>query len=158
MGSPHGHVEGLSVVVSPSKFSPLMEIEDDGEEEAAEVLNEVVEEVEEGEVIEERGVQLIPSRGKRSRVANVHKKCILRHNATELRLKMRGDGFLKVEDLLKLDLETAAKFQLKSQERSVSLIFIVSHVHLICCNGSLCTWYLREEFGIDLGIWLKAYE
>lgn len=82
----------------------------------------------------------------------------MRHNATELRLKMRGDGFLKVEDLLKIDLETAAKFQLKSQERSVSLIFIVSHVHLICCNGSLYTWYLREEFGIDLGIWLKAYE
>lgn len=73
MGSPHGHVEGSSVVVSPSKFSPLMEIEDDGEEEAAEVQNEVVEEVEEGEVIEERGVLLIPSRGKRSQVANVHK-------------------------------------------------------------------------------------
>ncbi|EOA27628.1 hypothetical protein CARUB_v10023776mg [Capsella rubella] len=39
---------------------------------------------------------------------------ILRHMATELRLNMRGDGFVKVEDLLKLNLKTSANVQLKS--------------------------------------------
>ncbi|CAA7033156.1 unnamed protein product [Microthlaspi erraticum] len=39
---------------------------------------------------------------------------ILRHMATELRLSMRGDGFVKVEDLLKLNLKTTANLQLKS--------------------------------------------
>ncbi|XP_010506475.1 PREDICTED: tRNA 2'-phosphotransferase 1 [Camelina sativa] len=39
---------------------------------------------------------------------------ILRHMATELRLNMRGDGFVKVEDLLKLNLKTTANIQLKS--------------------------------------------
>uniref|UniRef100_A0A1J3EFM6 2'-phosphotransferase n=2 Tax=Noccaea caerulescens TaxID=107243 RepID=A0A1J3EFM6_NOCCA len=39
---------------------------------------------------------------------------ILRHMATELRLNMRGDGFVKVEDLLKLNLKTTANTQLKS--------------------------------------------
>lgn len=34
--------------------------------------------------------------------------------ATELRLSMRGDGFVKVEDLLKLNLKTTANIQLKS--------------------------------------------
>ncbi|XP_018441950.1 uncharacterized protein LOC108813793 [Raphanus sativus] len=39
---------------------------------------------------------------------------ILRHMATELRLNMRGDGFVKVEDLLQLNLKTSANIQLKS--------------------------------------------
>ncbi|KAG7570556.1 Phosphotransferase KptA/Tpt1 [Arabidopsis thaliana x Arabidopsis arenosa] len=39
---------------------------------------------------------------------------ILRHMATELRLNMRGDGFVKVEDLLNLNLKTSANIQLKS--------------------------------------------
>lgn len=39
---------------------------------------------------------------------------ILRHMATELRLNMRGDGFAKVDDLLKLNLKTSANIQLKS--------------------------------------------
>ncbi|ESQ39166.1 hypothetical protein EUTSA_v10001570mg [Eutrema salsugineum] len=39
---------------------------------------------------------------------------ILRHMATELSLNMRGDGFVKVEDLLKLNLKTSANIQLKS--------------------------------------------
>ncbi|XP_010423857.1 PREDICTED: putative tRNA 2'-phosphotransferase isoform X2 [Camelina sativa] len=34
--------------------------------------------------------------------------------ATELRLNMRVDGFVKVGDLLKLNLKTSANFQLKS--------------------------------------------
>ena len=39
---------------------------------------------------------------------------ILRHMASELRLNMRGDGFVKVEDLLNLNLKTSANVQLKS--------------------------------------------
>ncbi|CAF2094409.1 unnamed protein product [Brassica napus] len=39
---------------------------------------------------------------------------ILRHMATELRLNMRGDGFVKVGDLLQLNLKTSANVQLKS--------------------------------------------
>ncbi|KAL1223600.1 hypothetical protein V5N11_019336 [Cardamine amara subsp. amara] len=39
---------------------------------------------------------------------------ILRHMASELSLNMRGDGFVKVEDLLKLNLKTSANIQLKS--------------------------------------------
>ncbi|KAF8057304.1 hypothetical protein N665_1261s0007 [Sinapis alba] len=39
---------------------------------------------------------------------------VLRHMATELRLNMRGDGFIKVEDLLQLSLKTSANIQLKS--------------------------------------------
>ncbi|CAN8286339.1 unnamed protein product [Cochlearia groenlandica] len=39
---------------------------------------------------------------------------ILRHMANELSLNMRGDGFVKVGDLLKLDLKTSANYQLKS--------------------------------------------
>ncbi|KAG2326213.1 hypothetical protein Bca52824_008941 [Brassica carinata] len=39
---------------------------------------------------------------------------VLRHMATELRLNMRGDGFVKVEDLLQLNLKTSANVQLKS--------------------------------------------
>ncbi|AED93189.1 unnamed protein product [Arabidopsis thaliana] len=39
---------------------------------------------------------------------------ILRHMATELRLNMRGDGFVKVEDLLNLNLKTCANIQLNS--------------------------------------------
>ncbi|KAJ4910124.1 Tpt1 / KptA family protein [Raphanus sativus] len=39
---------------------------------------------------------------------------VLRHMATELRLNMRGDGFVKVEDLLQLNLKTSANIQLKS--------------------------------------------
>ncbi|ESQ28423.1 hypothetical protein EUTSA_v10019720mg, partial [Eutrema salsugineum] len=39
---------------------------------------------------------------------------ILRHMATELSLNMRGDGFVKVEDLLKLSLKTSSNIQLKS--------------------------------------------
>ncbi|CAN6832594.1 unnamed protein product [Brassica oleracea] len=39
---------------------------------------------------------------------------ILRHMATEMRLDMRGDGFVKVEDLLNLNLKTSANVQLKS--------------------------------------------
>ncbi|KAG7574861.1 Phosphotransferase KptA/Tpt1 [Arabidopsis suecica] len=39
---------------------------------------------------------------------------ILRHMATELSLTMSGDGFINVEDLLKLHLKTSAKIQLKS--------------------------------------------
>ena len=34
--------------------------------------------------------------------------------ATELRLNMRGDGFVKVGDLLQLNLKTSANVQLKS--------------------------------------------
>lgn len=51
---------------------------------------------------------------------------ILRHMATELRLNMRGDGFVKVEDLLNLNLKTSANIQLKSHTideiREVSLV------------------------------------
>ncbi|KAG7653469.1 Phosphotransferase KptA/Tpt1 [Arabidopsis suecica] len=39
---------------------------------------------------------------------------ILRHMATELSLTMRGDGFIKVEDLLKLNFKTSANIQLRS--------------------------------------------
>ncbi|KAJ4877960.1 Tpt1 / KptA family protein [Raphanus sativus] len=39
---------------------------------------------------------------------------ILRHMATELRLNMRGDGFVKVEDLLYLNLKTSANTPLNS--------------------------------------------
>ncbi|KFK37321.1 hypothetical protein AALP_AA4G241800 [Arabis alpina] len=39
---------------------------------------------------------------------------ILRHMATELRLNMRGDGFVKVDELLKLNLKTSANVQMKS--------------------------------------------
>ncbi|XP_033148354.1 tRNA 2'-phosphotransferase 1 isoform X10 [Brassica rapa] len=39
---------------------------------------------------------------------------ILRHMATELRLNMRGDGFVIVEDLLNLNLKTSANAPLKS--------------------------------------------
>ncbi|CAH2057885.1 unnamed protein product [Thlaspi arvense] len=39
---------------------------------------------------------------------------ILRHMATELSLNMRGDGFVKVEDLLLLDLKTSVNVPLKS--------------------------------------------
>ncbi|XP_013634347.1 PREDICTED: tRNA 2'-phosphotransferase 1 isoform X1 [Brassica oleracea var. oleracea] len=39
---------------------------------------------------------------------------ILRHMASELRLNMRGDGFVKAGDLLSLNLKTSANVQLKS--------------------------------------------
>ncbi|CAH8330361.1 unnamed protein product [Eruca vesicaria subsp. sativa] len=39
---------------------------------------------------------------------------VLRHMATELRLNMRGDGFVKVADLLNLNLKTSANTPLKS--------------------------------------------
>ncbi|KAL3536962.1 hypothetical protein ACH5RR_000328 [Cinchona calisaya] len=39
---------------------------------------------------------------------------ILRHMASELNLKMRSDGFVKVEDLLKLNLKTFANIWLRS--------------------------------------------
>lgn len=46
--------------------------------------------------------------------------------ATELRLNMRGDGFVKVEDLLNLNLKTSANIQLKSHTideiKEVSLV------------------------------------
>ncbi|GMY09351.1 tRNA 2'-phosphotransferase 1-like isoform X1 [Fagus crenata] len=39
---------------------------------------------------------------------------VLRHMATELKLNMRGDGYVKVQDLLKLNLKTFANIPLKS--------------------------------------------
>ncbi|GAB4861901.1 hypothetical protein Ancab_037156 [Ancistrocladus abbreviatus] len=39
---------------------------------------------------------------------------ILRHMATELSLNMRGDGYVKVQDLLKLNLKTLANVPLRS--------------------------------------------
>ncbi|CAN8318628.1 unnamed protein product [Cochlearia groenlandica] len=39
---------------------------------------------------------------------------ILRHMATDLSLNMRGDGFVRVDDLLKLNLKTSANIQLNS--------------------------------------------
>ncbi|PPD70685.1 hypothetical protein GOBAR_DD32442 [Gossypium barbadense] len=40
---------------------------------------------------------------------------ILRHMATELNLNMRSDGYVKVEDLLKLNMRTFANIPLRSQ-------------------------------------------
>ncbi|KAF2603017.1 hypothetical protein F2Q70_00024652 [Brassica cretica] len=42
---------------------------------------------------------------------------ILRHMATELRLDMRGDGFVKVEDLLNLNLKNICKHSLEAVRR-----------------------------------------
>ncbi|WVZ73545.1 hypothetical protein U9M48_021837 [Paspalum notatum var. saurae] len=39
---------------------------------------------------------------------------VLRHMAAELRLDMRTDGYVRVSDLLKLNLQTFAKIPLKS--------------------------------------------
>lgn len=39
---------------------------------------------------------------------------ILRHMASELNLSMRSDGFVKVQDLLKLNMKTFANIPLKS--------------------------------------------
>ncbi|KAJ3691148.1 hypothetical protein LUZ61_020312 [Rhynchospora tenuis] len=39
---------------------------------------------------------------------------ILRHMASELNLNMRNDGYVRVDDLLKLDIQTFAKIPLKS--------------------------------------------
>jgi 2'-phosphotransferase len=39
---------------------------------------------------------------------------VLRHMAAELRLDMRTDGYVRVRDLLKLNLQTFAKVPLKS--------------------------------------------
>ncbi|MFQ6626812.1 hypothetical protein Gotur_006407 [Gossypium turneri] len=39
---------------------------------------------------------------------------ILRHMATELNLNMRSDGYVKVEDLLKLNMKTFANIPLRS--------------------------------------------
>jgi 2'-phosphotransferase len=38
----------------------------------------------------------------------------LRHKASELNLNMRSDGFVKVEDLLKLNMKTFANVPLRS--------------------------------------------
>ncbi|GER26381.1 tRNA 2'-phosphotransferase [Striga asiatica] len=40
--------------------------------------------------------------------------CILRHMASELKLDMRSDGYVKVQDLLKLNLKTFANIPLQS--------------------------------------------
>lgn len=39
---------------------------------------------------------------------------ILRHRASELKLDMRNDGYVKVRDLLKLNMKTMAGVQLRS--------------------------------------------
>lgn len=39
---------------------------------------------------------------------------ILRHMASELNLNMRSDGYVKVQDLLKLNLKTFANIPLRS--------------------------------------------
>lgn len=46
-------------------------------------------------------------------VGNYLRTRILRHMAFELNLNMRSDGFVKVQDLLKLDLKTFANIPLR---------------------------------------------
>ncbi|KAG8486364.1 hypothetical protein CXB51_019803 [Gossypium anomalum] len=45
---------------------------------------------------------------------------ILRHMATELNLNMRSDGYVKVEDLLKLNMKTFANIPLRLSEKIIS--------------------------------------
>lgn len=66
--------------------------------------------------------------------------CILRHMASELNLNMRNDGYVNVQDLLKLNLKTFANVPLRSH--SVDDVKEVSCVKpcapLLCC---LCFLY-----------------
>ncbi|KAJ4910125.1 Tpt1 / KptA family protein [Raphanus sativus] len=61
---------------------------------------------------------------------------VLRHMATELRLNMRGDGFVKVEDLIQLNLKKSANIQLKSH--TIDEIREVSKFPLVCFNCISC--------------------
>jgi hypothetical protein len=45
---------------------------------------------------------------------NVYRTRLLRHMASELNLSMRSDGYVKVQDLLKLNMKTFANIPLKS--------------------------------------------
>lgn len=62
--------------------------------------------------------------------------------ATELTLNMRGDGFIKVEDLLKLNLKTSANIQLKSH--------MVDEIREVSCTifTSFCQRALRFEMSL----------
>lgn len=90
---------------------------------------------------------------------------ILRHMASELNLNMRNDGYVKVEDLLKLNLKTFANIPLRSHTiddiREVGQIvffFTCFSITLICrtkliCNLSFplvnirqCCWMLIHLF------------
>ena len=56
---------------------------------------------------------------------------ILRHMASELNLKMRNDGFVKVNDLLKLNMKTFANIPLRSH--TVDDIKEVKYFHIFLC-------------------------
>jgi 2'-phosphotransferase len=63
----------------------------------------------------------------------------LRHKASELNLNMRSDGYVKVEDLLKLNMKTFANVPLRSHTdddvKEVGSVntFLYIHLHLCCC-------------------------
>jgi 2'-phosphotransferase len=63
----------------------------------------------------------------------------LRHKASELNLNMRSDGFVKVEDLLKLNMKTFANVPLRSHTdddvKEVGSVntFLYIHLHLCSC-------------------------
>lgn len=73
---------------------------------------------------------------------------ILRHMASELSLNMRGDGFVKVDDLLKLNLKTTANIQLKSHTideiREVSFTIL----HLFFCQRAFSIEDFWDEFAM----------
>lgn len=59
-------------------------------------------------------------------LSNMFRTRILRHMASELNLNMRSDGYVKVQDLLKLNMKTFAQIPLRSHTvddiREVGLI------------------------------------
>jgi len=61
---------------------------------------------------------------------------ILRHMATELNLDMRSDGYVRVQDILRLNLKTRANVPLRSH--SVDEIREVSDSVSVCCRYRHC--------------------
>jgi len=75
---------------------------------------------------------------------------ILRHMASELNLNMRNDGFVKVNDLLKLNMKTFANIPLRSHTvddiKEVNyfhiFFFVSAHVHSIFYAASPISFIL----------------
>lgn len=70
---------------------------------------------------------------------------VLRHMASELNLNMRSDGYVKVEDLLKLNLKTFANIPLRlhtiddiREVGRIILFFTSFSITLICRIKLIC--------------------
>lgn len=81
---------------------------------------------------------------------------ILRHMASELNLNMRNDGYVKVQDLLKLNLKTFANVPLRSH--TVDDVKEVSYVKPCApLIYYLCFLYKVDEKSDLLLIWIANH-